>query len=124
MKIIDLLNKIAKGEEVPKQIKYCGVNYYWTGFNYENSEASEVLFWACIYSEKYINDEVEILDEEQEDKKIETINSFTSNVGAVDGDNIEEYIHKLFEQELILYFKINEIIDYINKGKNNVSTIY
>ena len=103
MKVIDLLNKIANGEEVPKQIKYCGVNYYWTGFNYENSEADEVLFWYCVYSEKYINDEVELIEE---DKKIETINNFTSNVGAVDENNIEEYIHKLFEQELILYLKI------------------
>jgi len=38
MKVIELLNKIANGEEVPKQIRYCGVDYYWTGFNYENSE--------------------------------------------------------------------------------------
>ena len=113
MKVIDLLNKIANGEEVPKQIKYCGVNYYWTGFNYENSEADEVLFWYCVYSEKYINDEVELIEE---DKKIETINNFTSNVGAVDENNIEEYIHKLFEQELILYLKINEIIGIINRG--------
>ena len=67
MKIIDLLNKIANGEEVPKKIKYCGVYYYWTGFNYENNEADDVLFWFYVYSEEHLNDEVEIIEE---DKKI------------------------------------------------------
>ena len=66
---------------------------------------------AIDYDFSNLNDEVEIIGE---DKKIETINNFISNVGAVVENNVEEYIHKLFEQEFILFSKINEIINYIN----------
>ena len=54
----------------------------------------------------------------EEDKTIESIPDWTVSVGIVDDSNIEEYIHKLFEQESILYYKINEIIDKINRMEN------
>ena len=116
IRIIDLLNKIANNEEVPKKIKYnCEIfERVISGMNFNDyvDEDGDYLFqdYDWLYN---INDEIEIIEE---DKKIETINNFTSNVGAVDDYNIEEYIHKLFEQEFILFSKINEIIDYINKG--------
>ena len=112
MKVIDLLNKIANSGAYEKETHF---KYY--DRNAEEYDISLLLYKVIIdrleKGQIDLNDEVEIIEE---DKKIETINSFTSNVGAVDENNIEEYIHKLFEQELILYFKINEIIDYINKG--------
>lgn len=68
------------------------------------------------YKELKLNDTVEILEEK---KKIpEKINNWISAVGRVDDSNVEEYVHKLFEQQTILYFKINEIIDYLeSKGE-------
>lgn len=110
MKIIELLNKIANGEEVPKQIIYCGVDYYWTNFTYENPEAEETLFWFDVYSEEHLNDEIEIIEE---DKKIEKIKSL-NNVG-----NCQDIIEFEDKQQLnnhILKDKINEIIDCINRG--------
>lgn len=41
MKVIDLLNKIANGEEVPKKIKYKGTSYeYKEGIDFENYKKS------------------------------------------------------------------------------------
>ena len=78
IKIIDLLNKIANGEEVPEKIKYEDEKFvfsnkthqYYVGDNsndintyYDNS------FKKRLYNFIYLNDEVEII----EDKKIESI---------------------------------------------------
>ena len=68
MKVIDLLNKIANGEEVPKKIKknweyeykYDGFRNEYHYMNHENKRFDEE--WL-IFS--IINDEIEILDEEE-----------------------------------------------------------
>ena len=64
--------------------------------------------------ERYVKVELE------EEKKIpEKIDNWTSAVGRVDDSNIEEYVHKLFKQQTVLYFKFNSIIDYLEKEENN-----
>lgn len=74
MKIIDLLNKIANGEEVPKKIKYGDEKFvfsnkthqYYVGDNsndintYYNNSLKERL-----YNFIYLNDEVEIIEEDK-----------------------------------------------------------
>lgn len=55
------------------------------------------------------------------DKKIKKINNWTSAVGVVNDSNIEEYVHKLFEQQTQLYFKVNSIIDYLEKQRKGDS---
>ena len=79
MKIIDLLNKIANGEEVPKKIKYDGQEYKITKillednnyyFNYINEDME------CIFpiNTNHLNDEIEILEEEKKiPEKLEDI---------------------------------------------------
>ena len=71
MKIIDLLNKIAKGEEVPKKIKYKGDIYIWgnTSEKYYEQERNYVYVSFDTYE---LNDEIEII-EEVEDKEYEDI---------------------------------------------------
>lgn len=108
MKVIDLLNIIANGEEVPKKVfyktggEYTG-GYYW---KYDEScrdykdKAGDYVFNAGNYHViDMLNMEVEIIEE---DKKIEKINAkYTSQVGKLELAN-----------------KIDEIIDYLNqKGK-------
>ena len=63
MKIIDLLNKIANGEEVPKKIKYDGIEY--------EEEPCYMLYEVageCSESQlkNLLNDQVEIIEEEKE----------------------------------------------------------
>ena len=107
IKVIDLLNKIANGEEVPKKIKYKDKIYYAdvicsTG-KYYYYDGIDTLLLEVINIVDQLNDEVEII----EDKKIDTINwkSYGSNLKELN-KNIDDLANK-----------INEIIDYINKGE-------
>lgn len=74
MKVIDLLNKIAKGEEVPDKIKYKGTTYekdndgdidFYIGENFNGT-----LFLEELDNTNELNDEIEIIEE----KEIEEIN--------------------------------------------------
>lgn len=104
MKIIDLLNKIANGEEVPKKIKY---NNIILSYDKDLSDYykyyGEYLFYHLFGKDKldFLNNEVEILEEEKKiPEKLEIL-----------PDN-EHYSNE------VLYGKINEIIDYLkSKGK-------
>ncbi len=117
MKIIDLLNKVANGEKVPKKIKfnediytYHDKEHGYCKHHYDNT-------YICINSEYYLfdilNDEVEIIGE---DEKIENTARFQYTM-------IPEYfkfkeaikwINNNFEKH---QQAINEIIDKLNKGE-------
>ena len=128
MKIIDLLNKIAKDEEIPKKIKFENDIY-----EYENKECGYVREENGIYymfmneiGNWYLNDEVEILEEE---KKIpEKINNGYTKQSIVDMKEarfnsndmakICNTIGWLMENRNELSNKIDEIIDYLkSKGE-------
>jgi hypothetical protein len=104
MTVIDLLNKIANGEEVPKKIKYDDeifiydnqIDKYWNIDNTNNLYDILSRFVGIA-----LNDEVEVIEE---DKKIEKIDV-----------NYLQTIKK-WKRAKILGSKINEIIDVINKG--------
>ena len=108
MKIIDLLNKIAKGEEVPEKIKYNKKIY--TRFR---NTGGNTLYYYQVYGEfdfllqnielvSELNDEVEIIEEEKEIEKLSFCDfAITINENASNNDRI-------------LMDKINEIIDKLN----------
>ena len=103
MKVIDLLNKIANNEEVPK-FKYYGGTYIYdkeTGMYWYQST------WFD-FDIKYLNDEVEIIEEEKKiPKKL-------GECAYVDG----EIAYSWSKSEALLKTKINEIIDYLkSKGE-------
>ena len=109
MKIIDLLNKIANGEEVPKKIKYLNYEYEF------NQVAEEYQRWFDGVSyglgedrrlDIILDEEVEILEEE---KKIPENLPFNNDMKLT----IMEVYHELEKYN----YKINEIIDYLkSKG--------
>lgn len=103
MKIIDLLNRIANGEEVPKVIKK-----QWK-YEWQYDENREEYTYMQETGERFdddwlvinmLNEKVEIIEE---DKKIEHVETFRNG-----WNEIERYVN--------LENKINEIIDHINKG--------
>ena len=98
MKIIELLNKIANGEEIPKNFKY-KLLIYELGDNgrYKDNE-DDYLADVIRYDFENLNDKIEIIEE---DKKI---------VGLTNRSG-ESYDKKLKD----VYGKINEIINRINK---------
>lgn len=122
IKIIDLLNKIANGEEVPKRIKYKGIirEYNADDKDYRSYEGNEelYLFYGVLTSKtgeklkESLNDEVEILDEPKEDK-IEKLNDILriDDIEPPYDSNLE----KIWVQTIKNHNKINEIIDKLNK---------
>ena len=105
MKVIDLLNKIANGEEVPKKFTYKGYfweyekrNEMWFTYFTRCGEMKNYRFDRLFYLNKCLNDEIKITEEDKKIEKLEYIEN---------GDFIEVPSN----QELMS--KINEIIDYI-----------
>ncbi len=72
MKIIDLLNKIAKGEEVPKEIMFDTDRYYLNNNNHYVRECGDFIQRLDIEYNLVgcLNDEVEIIEEEKEIEKL------------------------------------------------------
>ena len=109
MKVIDLLNKTANKEEVPKKIKvlFNVFEYDEDNYNYKNVDKTRdnLLRHLGSYKGIALNDDVEIIEDvPKEDKKIEKLN--------------EHYYHD--EPALIddMAHKINEIIDKVNGDSN------
>ena len=138
MKIIDLLNKIANGEEVPKYIYYTGK--IWGNDNYddyitEGDDNDTYLFMEEMPTcniKTFLNDEVEIIGEEEikekvieEEKKIPYLEFTKDGIGFWLKDGLVEEPKKIEEiyplnnesdEFRILADKINEIIDFLNQG--------
>ena len=101
MKVIELLNRKANGEEIPKKIRidhWC-YEFEWdeTAGNYIDKKQDIDLMSCLSMDEEELNYEIQEL---KEDKKIEKLD-----------------YDKLMERPFIVMDKINEIIDYINKEK-------
>ena len=124
MKVIDLLNKIANGEGVPKKFTY--KDYFWEydkrnemWFTYFTrcGEMKNYRFDRLFYLNKCLNDEVEVI----EDKKIRKIKvnyspDIEEKIFYEDGDKPNHCILGDAGTELLIN-KINEIIDEINDLK-------
>ena len=100
MKVIDVLNRLANGEEIPQLIKWNGYIYDKLGCEYYMLNDRDITLFGDILDTngKYLNDEVEIIEE---DKKIEKFKF----------GKIEDSEHYEIKR------KINEIIDYIMEDK-------
>ena len=116
MKIIDILNKIANDEEVPKKIKYL---YYEYEFNEEEKEYQR-LQNEVIYGlgedrrlDIVLDDEVEIIEEPQEHKIPEKFKVHSWG----DKDKNGSYVDSPFPTKEELMNKINEILDYLEEIK-------
>ena len=125
MKVIDLLNKIANGEE-PK-IKYDNVilKYNKKEERFIDKDGLNSLY-EIDFSE--LNDEVETLEEEKKIEKIEKYYEFKDIDNNEDNKEYKEYYENIlkvygtgeYEIDEALSFtidKINELIDEINKLK-------
>ena len=102
IRVIDLLNKIANGEEVPNKI-YCFNREFYLK---EKTYFGDTFTLMHYIQEEDLNDEVEIIEE---DKKIEKL------YGLATTREKTEIIPNNEE----LMFKINELIDEVNKLKEN-----
>lgn len=117
MKVIDLLNKIANGEEVPKKIRYEGREMFWCE-PCKIYEVAEVKQNELCGTDLYkildnLTDEVEIIEEEKKiPEKLKSLN----NVGNV--PNLVEFADKQQLNNHLLKDKLNEVIHYLQYLKS------
>lgn len=108
MKVIELLNKIANGEEVPSKIKWNDFIYEKSKYNatpmgYYHRTNGDIKLWF-LNDINDLNDEVEIIGE---DKKIKTIDPI-------------DYCHSTdTSKDMVLVEKINEIIRFLYKTEKD-----
>lgn len=117
MKVIDLLNKIANGEEVPKKIKVSCYEFEWEekGRYYKNTTNSSIqtLLQDWLNNASKLNDEVELIEDGEIDiPNIEELDThtFDSNIRTITVQNrnkINEII-KMFNQEIKITRKEKE----------------
>jgi len=110
IKIIELLNKIANGEDLPKKIKVKNYIFEWvdidTGKGYHNTERKDWIIWLqdliSLDTKEELNETVEILEDNTEEiKELKGLDIHTPSV---------------------LRDKINELVKAVNsirKDKNN-----
>ena len=120
MKVIDLLNKIANGEEVPKKIKYKGDIYKKEqfGLDYYTKEEGYGLFLKEINDTNCLNDKVEIIEEEklifEEINESSVPHKLFYNVDSGEDENsVEHKVNQLIRNQKKLIKEVNEL----KKGK-------
>ena len=126
MKIIDLLNKIANGEKVPKKIKYEEKEWIYgknvQDYIYEKDIEIKYLIQTILNGYRATKDllfyEVEIIEEEKDIEKIdkwnENIIRGLRNDEEVSNWQIKNYISVLMGTQ-------NQIIDEVNKLKKGTN---
>lgn len=117
MKVIDILNKMANYEKMPKCIKVSGeiYKYYSSYKDYLKEDSSKWFISDFVDCYSDFNKEVEIIeDTPKEDKKIKKIKSL-NNIGH--SKDIIELLDKQQINNHILKNKINEIINHLNVEK-------
>ena len=125
IKIIDLLNKIANNEEVPKKIKYKD-NVYYLGKNmvdlhtYQTEGSNTTRKLSLIIDNEYLNlnDYAEIIEEPKKIEKIEPVRgSDLSDLTDKDMVLRNNALVELCKTLNNINNKVNELIDEINNLK-------
>lgn len=120
MKVIDLLNKIANNEELPKKIKWSGVKFYLKDkikyYDYENDIGCSLFrhdteFYSSL---DMLNDEIEIIGEDKEIEEIKTTINYYINY---EDERLNEDISFICKQLILHTDKINELIKAVNELK-------
>ena len=130
IKIIDLLVKIANGEEVPEKIKYDGIvliyeveiQDYWC---YYDKYLFEYKFAEC---NDFLNEYVEIVKEPKKIEKLDVellgqednwLRNPTTEITKQDIELNPYIIDTIRKNTLEFQHRINELIDEINNLKEN-----
>ena len=125
MKIIDLLNKISNGEEVPKKIKLKNFEEIYTlredctGYKWYGEEKTNNDFGETIHEnlEYILKQDIEILEEPKKINKIRIDYNSINIDKAFETGTTTFFREKDIEIFQCLSSKINELIDEINNLK-------
>lgn len=119
MKIIDILVNIANHKEVPEQIKYRDIiyiydyknkDYYEKGFNGRVTHSLFGYLFSNTATDDFINDEVEIIEENKDIEELEIIENIGNYYIVKDGKQCQ-----LNRHDTVIIDKINELVREVNK---------
>lgn len=127
IRVIDLLNKIANGEEVPYKVKYNGIIFTYNSPNKQGlkyvdlNKENEVFYRYLTGVVNKLTDEVEIIEEQEEidiqsikefdrDKAREEIFTYTES----NGGKSNLYCFSLFTESCIIP-KINKLVQAVKQ---------
>lgn len=126
IKVIDLLNKIANGEEVPYKVKYNGIIFTYNSSNKQGlkyvdlNKENEVFYRYLTGVVNKLTDEVEII-EEQEKIDIQSIEELDENFTYIEnhssGLGIEKVLNKA---EIELVNKINKLVQAVKQLEKKI----
>lgn len=110
IKVMDLLNKIANNEEIPKIIKYHGYKWEYSFIENNYIRKCEIVAYRLTLGLNELNDEVEIIEEEKKlpEKCRHAVFTYSS---LKDINYLEGYVNDLIDT-------INEILDYLESKGN------
>lgn len=118
MKIIELLNKIANDEEVPKKIKYDGQIYTYSNCRYKTQDGySDLLGTKNMFYSGVLNYEVEIIEDKPKKIGKMTVLGKDITLGSMENwiDNeLNDNEQKICSAIDIIGIKTNEIIIALN----------
>ena len=136
MRVIDLLNKIANGEDVPT-FRYLDRTLRYNKEEKCFDDINDICYCRTGFGCNGLNDEVEIIEKDKpfnkkveeiynrhidyiydkEDKKIEKITNMNC-IDAIDSNCYERYSNKAIALDInTLRHQINKVIDYIKEEK-------
>lgn len=120
MKIIELLNKIANNEDVPKKIKYDDMIFKLNEYNCYINDNDLIFIDSLIPNLNNLNDEVEIIEDEEE-IDIQSIEEF----GIDDNEYIKTKIgsFKTRKMDIAFLHKINELVQAVKQLDKKVNSI-
>lgn len=111
MKVIDIYNKIANGEELPKKIKYAGDIYEYEEkqLDYRITYSSRNMYLLAHHNNFVLNETIEIIEEPiLTDKEYEDIEEI--KIDYDDGDIALDGVYLTSNHSEILANKINTLI--------------
>lgn len=115
--IYELLGLIKDGK-APKKIEYKGDTYIYAGDDYSINDNREdwLITKYDYFLTNFLTEEVEILEEDKPIiEKIDLFDDLQDILNSNDESIILNAIHKCLT---VQKYKLNEIIDYINKKEN------
>ena len=112
-KVIDLLVKISKGEKTPEYVRY---RNYLTGSFDTMMVCKENLIYKLDQTEIYLNDELEILDEEDKDIPLIPDDELCKFKGL---EKLKSTTYEMLNFNFkVLQEKINQVAEELNRRNN------
>jgi hypothetical protein len=119
MKVIDLLNEIAKGEQ-PSHIRMYGRDWYWNNYDGYVTEGSlsttpdaQIYLFSQYRLDFALDKEVEIIGEDKEIEHYDMFDYFTGyKFGCTDKDLLDHLQRN--------FVNINQELDYLIKAVNEL----